>query len=188
MDYLSELKKFYRKNHRLPSYSEMLKIFRLYSKNSIFKLMKKLINDGFIEKIDNKFQPTKKFFSLPILGIVKAGMPVIAEENREYLTLEEYLIEKPDNSFLLKVSGDSLIESGIYEGDIAVIERNNNATIGDIVLAEIDREWTLKILKQDRKRKIQYLEPANRSYPSLYPKYELKIHGILKAVVRKYRN
>lgn len=188
MNRLDDLKLFYRKNHRLPSYREMLALFKLSSKNAIFKMVRKWIQEGFIKSEDRKLQPTSKFFSLPLLGIVKAGMPVIAEENREYLTLEEYLIENPSTSFLLKVSGDSLIQKGIYEGDIAIIEKRNQAVNGDIVLAEIDHEWTLKILRKDRHKNISYLEPANPKYPLLYPKHELKIHGIVKAVVRKYKN
>ena len=63
-----------------------------------------------------KLAPTSQFFSLPLLGLVKAGFPILAEEDKKYLTLDEYLIEDPISSFLLTVSGDSLIELGIFEG------------------------------------------------------------------------
>ena len=182
---LSQLKKFYRKFKRLPSYSEMLKIFGFSSKNAVFKIIKNLINEGFIKKENKKLAPTSKFFALPLLGQIKAGFPILAEEDRNYLTLDEYLIEDPNSSFLLKVSGDSLSGVGIFDGDIVIIERKKEASPGAIVLAQIDKEWTLKILKQDRKQHLFYLEAANPKYPPLIPRQELQIFGVVKAVIRK---
>lgn len=182
---LTKIKNFYRKWRRLPSYSEMLKLFGFSSKNAIFKIIKNLIKEGFLKKENNKLSPTPKFFALPFLGEVKAGFPILAEEDRNYLTLDEYLIENPNSSFLLKVSGDSLAGIGIFDGDIVVIERKKEASNGDIVLAQIDREWTLKILKKDRIRRLVFLEAANPKYPPLYPQKELQIFGVVKAVIRK---
>lgn len=187
-DRLALIKKFYRHYRRLPSYAEMLKLFNVSSKNAVFKIVHKWIEEGFIKKEADKLAPTSKFFSLPLLGIIKAGFPIIAEEDRNYLSLEEYLIEDPQTSFLLKVSGDSMIDAGIYEGDIVIIEQKKDARPGDIVLAQIDREWTLKILQKDRDRKTNYLIAANAKYPPFYPRAELQIHGIVKAVVRKFKH
>lgn len=187
-DRLAGVKKFYRHYRRLPSYTEMLKIFGVSSKNAVFKIVHKWIEEGLLKKEADKLAPTSKFFSLPFLGIIKAGFPVIADENKSYLSLEEYLIEDPTTSFLLKVSGDSMIDAGIYEGDIVIIEQTKDAKPGDIVLAQIDREWTLKILQKDVVRKVTYLLAANSKYPPFYPKAELQIHGIVKAVVRKFNH
>jgi repressor LexA len=104
------------------------------------------------------------------------------------MSLDEYLIEDPNRSFLLKVSGDSLLNIGIFDGDIVVVEKKALAYPGDIVLAEIDKEWTLKIYKKDLKKKTVYLEPANPKYPLLYPQRELVIHGVVKGVIRKIIN
>jgi SOS regulatory protein LexA len=181
-DYLAEIKSFYKKCKRLPSYSEMLKMFDISSKNTIYRIITKLIEDGVIKKENGKLAPTPKFFSLPLLGLIKAGYPILSEENKSYLTLDEYLIDDPNSSFLLKVSGDSMINAGIFEGDLVIIEKKE-AINGDIVLAEIDREWTLKYLKKEKQ--ITYLEAANEKYPRLVPKQELKIYGVVKAVIRK---
>lgn len=183
---LDLIKTFYRKYRRLPSYSEMLKLFKLASKKAVFDIVHKLAEEGFLKKIGSKFSPTSKFFALPLLGLVKAGFPILAEENRDYLTLDEYLIEDPTSSFLLKVSGDSLIGAGIFEGDLVIIERKKEALNGDIVLAQIDREWTLKIL--EKFQGIVKLKSANPKYPSFSPREELAIFGVVKAVVRKIRN
>ncbi len=183
---LESLKKFFKKNRRLPSYSEMLILFNLSSKNSIFKLIDAWIMEGFLKKEGRKLAPTSEFFALPLMGLVKAGFPILAEEDRKYLTLDDYLIEDPVSSFLLTVSGDSLVEIGIFDGDIVVIERRKEASPGDVVLAEIDREWTLKILRRDQNK--LYLSSANANYPPFFPQQELKIHGVVKAVIRKLRN
>jgi len=181
------LKKFYYKHKRLPSYSEMLKIFGFSSKKSIRDIVYKMIDEGFLKKEGKKLAPTSQFFSLPVLGLVKAGFPILADETKDYLSLDDYLIEDHQSSFLLKVSGDSLVEVGIFDGDYVVINKSKVALPGDIVLAEIDGEWTLKILRKDRQGS-NYLQPANPHYPPLYPKYKLDIYGTVSAVIRKYRN
>lgn len=183
-DQLGTIKKFYKKHRRLPSYSEMLNLFSFSSKNSIYRIVQKWIEDGFVKKEAGKLAPTSKFFSLPLLGIIKAGFPILAEENKDYLTLDDYLIEDPQSSFLLRVSGDSLINVGVFDGDLVIIERKRQANTGDIVLAQIDREWTLKILRKEKQK--AYLASANPKYPPFYPIQELQIHGVVKAVVRKF--
>lgn len=183
---LKKLRSFYKKHHRLPSYSEMLKLFGFSSKNSVFKWIKKLTNEGFLKKEKRKLVPTSSFFALPLVGLIKAGFPILAEENQQYLSLEEYLIDDPNSTFLLRVSGDSLVEVGIFDGDLVIIERKRQANVGDIVLAQIDNEWTLKILKKIGSR--YYLDSANKKYPPFFPKSELKIFGVVRAVVRKMVN
>ena len=184
IDTLTPLKQFYRKNRRLPSYAEMLKIFKVASKRSIYEIVQQLIDEGFLKQINKKLSPTKRFFALPLLGNIQAGFPIIAMQSRSYLTLDEYLIEKPDNSFLLKVQGDSMMNLGIFEGDLVVIEQKSDFKTNEIVLAEIDNEWTLKILKKEKGK--VYLEAANPKYPPFFPKKELKIDGTVKAVMRKF--
>lgn len=186
-EHLGSLKKFYKKFRRLPSYSEMLKLFGFSSKNAVFKVIHKLVEEGLLNKDDgNKIAPTSQFFSLPLLGVIKAGYPILADEEKSYLTIDEYLIRDPLSSFLLKVSGDSMAGLGIFEGDIVIVERKKEARPGDVVLAQIDREWTLKVLQKDDKRAITYLMPANPKYPDLYPKEDLQIYGVVRGVVRKF--
>jgi len=165
----------------------MLKLFAISSKNAVFKIVNKWIEEGFLQKDPhNKLAPTSRLFALPYLGIIKAGFPILAEENREYLSLDDYLIRDPASSFLLKVSGDSMEGVGIYEGDIVIVERKKDASLGAIVLAQIDREWTLKILRRDRATRQYYLVAANPKYPAFYPNEDLQIFGTVKAVVRKF--
>jgi len=75
---------------------------------------------------------------------------------------------------------------GIYQGDIVIVERKKEASLGAIVLAQIDREWTLKILRRNRTTRKYYLVAANAKYPDFYPQEDLQIFGTVKAVVRKF--
>lgn len=183
-EYLETLQSFYKKNKRLPSYSEMLVLFGLASKNAIHKIVNKLVEEGYLEKLNKKLAPAKLFFQIPLLGNVKAGFPTGAEEDLNYLSLDEYLIDNPNSSFMLKVAGDSLEGIGIYKGDMVILEKATSAARGDIVLALIDREWTLKILERVQGHTI--LRSANSKYPDFYPHESLEIFGIVKSVVRKY--
>lgn len=182
---LNKVKQFFKQNHRLPSYAEMLSLFNLSSKNSIYKIVNKWTEQGLVEKDGGKLAPTKKFFELPMVGDVKAGFPTEAYEQVDFLSLSEYLIEKPHASFLLKVDGDSLQDIGILEGDLVIIERSRNAGDGQVVLANIDNEWTLKILKKNNGK--TFLQAANKKYPPFYPQESLEVFGIVKGLVRKIK-
>ncbi len=181
---LERLKHFYAKHRFLPSYSRMLRLFNVSSKNSVHKIINKFVTQGYFTKDGGRLVPTKSFFALPYSGVVKAGFPTGAENTTDFLSLDEYLIEKPTASFLLKVSGDSLSGIGIMPDDLVVVERTHEPKNGDIVLAHIDREWTLKIL--EKKDGTVLLISANPKYPPFQPQEELEIYGKVKAVIRKF--
>jgi SOS-response transcriptional repressor LexA len=82
------------------------------------------------------------------------------------------------------VKGDSMIDAGIQEGDMVIVEKTGSPKVGTIVVAEIDGEWTMKYLRKHGNK--YYLEPANKKYKPIIPKNELKIAAVVKAVVRKY--
>jgi repressor LexA len=126
-----------------------------------------------------------KHYALPLLGLVEAGFPSPAEEELfDTMSFDEYLIDNRDASYILKVKGDSMIDAGIQEGDMVVVERTNDAKPGQIVIAEIDGQWTMKYLR--KRGTAYYLEPANRKYRPIVPTEGLKIAAVVKAVVRKY--
>jgi SOS regulatory protein LexA len=120
-----------------------------------------------------------------MVGEVMAGFPSPAEEElRDIISLDEYLINRPESSFLLKVSGDSMTGEGIMEGDLVIVEKGREPKNGDIVVAEVDGEWTMKYFRKEKKTVI--LESANPKYPAIRPKSELRLCGVVTAVIRKY--
>jgi repressor LexA len=86
---------------------------------------------------------------------------------------------------MIKVSGDSMIEAGIHTGDIVIVDKGMSAKVDNIVVAEVDREFTLKYLKKDSKG--YYLHAGNSKYPDFHPREELKIFGVVVGVIRKYQ-
>ena len=100
------------------------------------------------------------------------------------LTLDEFLIGNKDATYMLKVKGDSMIEAGIQEGDMVLVERSNQAKVDQIVIAEVDGGFTMKYYKTKNGK--PYLLPANSSLKPIYPEEELRIVAVVKAVIRKY--
>jgi SOS regulatory protein LexA len=182
-----DISHFYREKGRMPSFSEIGEIVGFHSKNAVFKLVNKLEQLEFIER-DEKGRLIPKSIASPvrILGTVEAGFPSAAEEAlADTLSLDELLIQNPEATFLLKVSGDSMIEAGILPGDMVLVDKGQSPKSGDIVIAEVDGEWTMKYLK--KRGESVTLIPANPKYKPIKPKNELKIAGVVTAVVRKYR-
>ena len=177
---------FFRENRRMPSYSEMMDIIGVRSKSVVDFWVKKLVAAGVLEKDSRGFLKLSKIpFGIPLVGNVAAGLPTDAEENaHEGVSMDEYLVNKPESSFLLRVTGDSMIGAGIMEGDLVIVERNREPKNGDIVLAEVDGQWTMKYFRRQG-RKVA-LEAANPAYSTIYPQEELKIGGVITASVRKY--
>lgn len=185
-DYQNQIENFFKNNKRMPTYSEMMKIFSLKSKNSVAKIVGKLIDIGFISKDNSgKLIPSYSFGNIPMLGLVKAGFPAPGEEIlSESLNLEDMLVDKKDKTYMLEVDGDSMIEAHIKKGDMVLVEKTNNAKIGDIVIAEVDGEFTMKYLRETKGK--FWLEPANKNFKPIYPKFDLKINAVVKAVIRKF--
>ena len=127
----------------------------------------------------------KKRKELPILGLVEAGFPTsVGEELMDTMSIDEFLIENKEATYLLKVKGDSMIGAGIMPGDLVIVERGRPARVGEVVVAEVDREFTLKYFRK-KGNKI-YLESANKKYKPIFPKEELKILAVVRALIRKY--
>jgi repressor LexA len=185
--YAGDIRRFYSSHKRMPSYSEMLKLFRLNSKNAVFKRVLLLVKKGFLEKDSSgRIIPKKLFGPAKVLGSVTAGFPSPAEEELvDTMSLDEYLISNPQATYLLRVSGDSMLDAGIHPGDLVLIQKNLTPKTGDIVVAQVDGEWTLKYFEKKGQRIM--LRAANLKYPTIIPKQELVIAGVVIANVRKYR-
>jgi repressor LexA len=146
----------------------------------------KLITAGVLRKDAKGFLTlTRNPRALKLAGEVCAGIPTSAEENlRGIVSFDEYLVRNPEKSFLLSVTGDSMIDAGIREKDLVIVEKNKEPKNGDIILAEVDGNWTMKYFC--RKGKMVTLEAANPKYSPIIPQTDLRIAGVITAVVRRY--
>jgi len=188
-NYKQKIIHFYRSNKVMPSYSEMMKLLGFKSKNAVAKVIDKLVEDGTLEKDSRgRLMLTAGATGFKMLGYVEAGFPTPAEETlSETMSLDGYLINNPEMTFMLTVNGESMIEAGIHEGDLVLVERRTDAKDGDIVVAFIDGGYTVKYLRK-RNGKI-WLDPANKDFTPIIPEEndELKVMAVVKAVIRKYR-
>jgi SOS regulatory protein LexA len=185
--YAQKLHQYYLKARRMPTYSEMLGIFGLRSKNAAHKRIAELVRRGYLEKdARGRVLPVKLHHPVKILGSVAAGFPSPAEEERvDLMSLDEYLISNPQATYLLKVEGDSMIGAGIMPGDLVLVQRGKTVANGDIVVACVDSEWTLKYFQKNKGKVV--LIAANKKYPPIEPRQELVIAGVVIANVRKYK-
>ena len=122
---------------------------------------------------------------IKMLGSVQAGFPSPAEEElRDNIDLEKFLVRNPDATYMLTVTGDSMIEAGINPGDIVLVEKGIAAKNNDIVVAQVDDEWTLKYFVKDDQGVC--LVPANKKYHKIRPRRSMILGGVVRAVIRKY--
>jgi len=185
---------------RMPTFEELKSVFVVRSKDTVSRIVNDLINLEYIEqdksgKLLPKNTPNhffkKRGTSAPeqtifkMLGTVEAGFPThVDAQDLETIKFEDWLIGDTNATFMLKVSGNSMIDAGICAGDFVIVERGKDPKQNDIVLAEVDGAWTLKYYKKDKSG--IYLEPANKNFKSIRPKNELNIAATVVALVRKY--
>lgn len=182
-----KLHAFFEKYGRLPSFEEMKKLFSVASKNTVSYWVEKFIKGGLIEKdATGRLIPKDIVGKVKILGFVEAGFPSPAEEELlDTISLDEYLVKNKEATFLLEISSDSMIDAGIHPEDLVLVERGMEPKGGDIVVAEVDGNWTLKRFEKKNGRVI--LVPENKKYKPIYPKESLNIGGVVVGVIRKYR-
>jgi repressor LexA len=184
--YKRKIISFYERYKRMPGYKEIMKATGLASKNSVYKLINKLVEEGVLQKDrEGKLSPGRTLVGVPLLGLVEAGFPSPAEEELlDVMDFDEYLTPNKESSYILKVKGESMIDAGICPGDLVVVERRGSYKPGQIVIASIEGEYTMKYLRKSGEN--FFLEPANAAFKPIYPKGSLTIEAVVTGVVRKY--
>lgn len=192
LDILSFLQDYIQSNGFPPSYREISAGVNLKSINSVKHYLDLLENRGLIKKhstknrcieIVNNFK--QETIDLPIVGQVAAGEPILAEQNVEdFISISSsfFNIKNKNNIFVLKVKGDSMIEIGINDGDYVIANSQNIANNGDIVVAMIDGNATVKSFYKEKD--IIKLQPANALYSPIFSK-DAVIVGKVIGVMRK---
>lgn len=180
-----KLMTYYATEGRMPTYEEMKKIFGVASKSTVAYRVEKLIEEGILEKNGSRLSLVETG-SVIRLGTVQAGFPSPAEVSEMGLvSLDSMLIRRKIPTYMVEVQGESMRDAGILDGDLILVERGRKAVRGEIVLALVDNEYTLKYLDVEKGKPV--LVPANKKFKKIYPNpNELKIEAVLSAVVRKY--
>ena len=198
------LSKYIEKNSISPSFEEMRNAVNLKSKSGIHRLITSLEQRGFIKRLKHKaraMEITKSFqnnsnmainieervLNIPLIGSIAAGEAIEAINSSEsMITIPKSLVTKNSTYFGLKVKGLSMIDEGIFDGDIAIIKKTSSAENGKIAaVLTLDNEITLKIIKMTN-HKI-YLIPANKAYDIKdHNLGDVQIQGTLSGIIRKY--
>jgi SOS regulatory protein LexA len=178
---------FVRKHGRAPTLDELRKLFNVKSKNTASVMARKFVEAGVLARTATgrltapRRNPARK---LRLLGSVAAGFPSPAEESLlDTMSLDEYLVTRPEATFMLRVEGDSMVDAGILPGDTVLVERGRAPRNGDIVIACVDAAWTMKYFYKDDKG--VRLEAANKKYAVIRPRSRLAVEGVVSSVIRK---
>ncbi len=192
LNYIGE---FQRKRGYSPSLADLALAFGVRSKNAVAKVVNVLTREGHLEKdpkgrikiieLSERDTSIVQSMMLPLFGPISAGFAAPVEEQaEEMITLDTYLVGDRASTFLLRVKGDSMIDAGIHEGDIVIVNRKKTPKPGDIVVGVLDGEFTLKRLKRDKGK--YYLQAENPAYPDMYAMEELQVAGVVQGIIRKY--
>lgn len=176
-----------------PTLEEIGAKFRLNSLATVHKHLTNLEHKGLIVRKWNfsraiELVPRQKksgAVELPLLGLVAAGQPIEALENNETFTVPEEFIRR-QNTFVLRVKGNSMIDDGIWEGDYIIVEERPSAENGETVVALVKGEATVKRFYREKGGRIR-LQPANESMqPIIVREKDVEVRGAVVAVMRKY--
>ena len=189
--YLGKLQDYYAREKIIPSITELSVLWNGKARSWTHQIVQRLKEESLLENgPGGRLRPGPRFFERTVGHVVRAGMPQqAADVQPELLRIDDYLIENPSQTILFPVKGDSMIDLGILEGDMVIIERSNSPSTGQVVLAIVDNEFTLKVLAKDKRG--YYLEARNhmrsKDYPSIRPEQKLEIYGLYVGLIRKSR-
>ena len=187
--YLEKLQDYYAEHKVIPSYSVLATLWGISAKSWVSECVKRFEEAGFLDWTPEKqLKPGKRFFERRVADSpVQAGMPqaAVAESGDYVASIDEMVVRKPSKTVLIRVKGDSMVDAGILEGDHLVVEQQSHANVGEIVVAIVDNEFTVKYL--DREKGTFVLKPANKAYPVIRPRGRLEIFGVMAGLVRQSR-
>lgn len=173
--------------HMPPTIREIAEEFGFSSTGTVRDYLKALVDKGYIKVSEGKaraIELVKGAFRIPVLGAVAAGSPILAVEDIEgYVELDDLFFSDAD-IFALRVKGDSMIDAGIMPGDLVLVRRQQAAEIGDIVVALIGEETTVKCLVKEGNN--FFLQPANSLYQPIPVNEDVSLVGKVITSIRKY--
>lgn len=175
-----------------PSLEEICRHFRLKSVSTVHEHIETLRSKDYLRKEPNQprgiepYSPKRGFVEIPLLGFVAAGEPIEAISNPEPVEVPQKMVSKSGLHYALKVRGTSMIDEGIFDGDIVIIRKQSDAENGETVAALInDNEVTLKKIYKEKGG--FRLQPANPNLKPIFTR-ELMVQGKVISVIRNYEN
>jgi SOS-response transcriptional repressor LexA len=186
--YLEKLQDYYAEHKVIPSYSVLAGLWGISAKSWVSECVKRYEEAGYLDWTpDKQLKPGRRFFERRLADSpVQAGLPSAAvSDGHDLVTIDDYVVPHPSRTVLIRVKGDSMIDAGIHEGDLLVVEVQSHAQTGEIVVAIVDNEFTVKYLQRERNDYV--LKPANKAYPVIRPRGRMEIFGVMAGLVRRTR-
>lgn len=185
-DYLAKLQDYYAEHRILPSFAGIGALVGMKSKAAVSAMVRRLIEAGYLAYApDRRLQPADRFFGRKIADTIQAGVPRPANDARaDVVSIDAHLIDTPSRAVLLTVKGGSMVEAGLLPGDTVIVKKGAPAKPGDIVVAIVDNEFTVKYLERDKAG--FHLRPGNKAFPVIRAQDHLEIFGLVVGMFRKY--
>jgi len=197
-DILNFIRDFQKERGIAPTHREICDHFGFSSYGTVYKHLSLLQKKGLIrrdwnqkrgvELVEQKEEPrppaNPAVRELPLFGYIAAGLPLQVEVGEETISVPEHLTSRGEN-YVLKVRGDSMVEDGILDGDLVIISRRERADNGEMVVANVNGEVTLKRIYQEGER--VRLQPANSMMNPIYaPARDVAVQGVVVGLMRRF--
>ena len=185
-DHLAKLRDYYAQYGVLPSFKAIAEFVGMRSTASVAGLVRRLTKAGYVDQTpDRRLRPGKLFFEREITDSVRAGLPQAANDNLpDGFSLDRYLIDSPSRTVMLTIKGDSMLDAGVVGGDTVIVKTGAPALPGDIVVAIVDNDFTVKYLANDKDG--FYLRAGNKAFAPIRARNHLEIFGLVVGSFRKY--
>ena len=182
---LDTLRDFFRSGWVYQSLEQMSELLGYANSAWVKRFFQKLVELGIFHIENKSYMPTDKLIGYPLFESVRAWLPFTPEtQPTSQMDLEKYLIEHPASTYFVKVKWDSMRDAGILDGDIVILDRSLRPNNGDIVIASLDGDVTLKYF--EKQWDTIHLIPANPDYSTIVVDGPCEILGVVSGSVRKY--
>lgn len=185
---LEVLQDFFQQHHHLPSFAAAARLFGMKSTSGVARMVGRLKAEGYLEPSrTGRLTPGKKFFERPVLrspGDEQAAAKGDAALH-QVVSIDQVLIKAPSRTVLLKVKDDSMGGAGLLPGDWVVVQRGAPALPGQIVVAVVDNEFTIRYLETSDSQEF-VLRAANPAYPAVGQEAQFELFGRVMGAYRTY--
>lgn len=188
LEHLARLQDYYARYRCIPAYERLCALWGLASRSVVGKVLERFRRQELVERTpDGDWVPSRNFFErLLAVQSVQAGLPATdLQAGMTPTLLDDLLVDTPSKTILLTVQGDSMSGANIFAGDVVIVERQERAASGEIVVALVDNELTVKRLVKDDKGWL--LHPENPAFADIRPQGYLRLIGVVTGLARRLK-
>ncbi len=187
--YLTKFRKFYFEYRTVPTFEASKLIIGVQSKSAVYRFFQQMMEEWYLTKKDGSYYPADRLVSLPMFDSVQAGVPIdVYDPEAKQVNVEEFLVDNPTQTVLLKVKGESMLNAGLHEGDVVIVDKSKEARPWDMVIAFVDQQYTVKRLHKSEtsQESERELHPDNDHFNIIKPQGSLEIFGVVVWSMRRY--